>query len=268
MAPYLTHLVVGERVWFSLDGRRPTQQDYGTFLFGCLAPDMDKLCDGLEQATTHFVAKDSAGDWVWRRSQRFLDRQTDFLRVPYPELSAGEQAFVLGYLCHVATDETTGRLARVLRRHFSATGGSMPSVDAIATAMDPRFWVMVADSRGVLAALETATIPSQILAFAPPECLKAMYRSIVPQVQEGGGLEPFLRTIRRQRQWMRHGRVSDAADDPELEAELSAFRRHIEANMPAAERLVEDLQLESFVEQAASYSLERLRLLLVEKEEQ
>jgi hypothetical protein len=38
--------------------------------------------------------------------------------------------------------------------------------------------------------------------------------------------------------------------------------------MPAAERLANDLQLESFVKQAVSHSLERLRLLLAEKEEQ
>ena len=75
MAPFLTHLVVGERVWTALDGVQSGADNYGTFLFGCLAPDVDKFCHGLEQSTTHFVAKDEAGTWAWQRSQRFLEEQ-------------------------------------------------------------------------------------------------------------------------------------------------------------------------------------------------
>ncbi len=55
MAPSLTHLVAGARVWAKLDGAITEAHDgaeaYGTFLFGCLAPDVDKLTPDLEQAT-------------------------------------------------------------------------------------------------------------------------------------------------------------------------------------------------------------------------
>jgi hypothetical protein len=88
VAAFLTHLVVGERVWAQLDGRRPqawaslwctpagerversgepssdgwrsSEEDYGS-LFGCLAPDVDKLCAGLEQGVTHFLPMDESG---------------------------------------------------------------------------------------------------------------------------------------------------------------------------------------------------------------
>jgi len=132
VAPFLTHLMVGERVWANLDGhlwsadQAPPDDGYGIFLFGCLAPDVDKFCEGLEQATTHFVAKDRGFSWVDRRTRRFLECPADFLRVPFADLAPAEQAFVLGYLCHVATDEATGRLARRMTEHLHAAGRPWP----------------------------------------------------------------------------------------------------------------------------------------------
>ena len=268
MAPFLTHLVVGERVWKRLGGKCPAPDNYGDFLFGCLAPDVDKLCEGLEQGTTHFVAKDSDNNYVWQRSQRFLDNQRSFLRAPFDALEADEQAFVLGYLCHVATDEITGRLALGIRDEISEGGGTLPRVDAILSVMDPRFWAMALDPQGVVKALEAATSPDGTLVFAPQGCLGAMHKIVVPQVREGGGMVPFLNMMRRQRQWMRHGQVSDVADDSELEAELAAYRRQIEADLPASEQLVASMELEPFVDEAVSHSLQRIDALLTEERSQ
>jgi len=60
VAPFPTHLMVGEQVWAALGehGLWAGPDDYGTFLLGCLAPGVDKFCAGLGQATTHFVAKE------------------------------------------------------------------------------------------------------------------------------------------------------------------------------------------------------------------
>ena len=265
MAPFLTHLVIGERVWKALDSQRPAQESYGTFLFGCLAPDVDKLCDGLEQETTHFVGKDEAGTYAWRRSQHFLDNQTVYLRAPFGALEAGEQALVLGYLCHVATDETTARASMDLQGQLAEAGTPLPSVDAILTTMDPRFWAMVTDPEGIVTALEGVVIPEGTFTFAPQDCLTAMHRIVVPQVREGGGLGPYLNMMRRQRQWVRHGQVSDSTNDPALEAELVAYRRQIQADLPASERLVTTMKLELFVEAAVRNSLARLHTLLAEE---
>jgi hypothetical protein len=262
MAPFLTHLLIAERVWNALGRQRPAPEHYGTFLFGCLAPDVDKLCDGVEQGTTHFVGKDEAGMYAWRRSQHFLEHQAGFLRAPFQTLEASEQSFVLGYLCHVATDESTARFAMDVRSQVATADRSLPNTDAVLTAMDPRFWAMVTDPEGVVAALEAVVIPEGIFTFVPQECLAAMHQVVVPQVREGGGLGPYLSMIRRQRQWLRHGLVSDASDDPELEAELAAYRRQIEIDLPASEQLVEQVALETFADRAVDHSRQCLHVLL------
>jgi hypothetical protein len=262
MAAFLTHLVVGERVWNGLDEQQPSADGYGTFLFGCLAPDVDKLCDGLKQGTTHFVAKGEDNGHVWQRSQRFLHRQTDFVRAPFQVLQADEQAFVLGYLCHVATDEITGRLALEIRAQIATAGGTLPHVDAILSVMEPHFWAMASDPVGLVAAFEAAQIPEHTLLFAPYECLAAMHQIVLPQVHEGGGMEPYLNTVRRQRRWMQSGRVSNATDDAELEAALSVHRRQMESDLPASRQLVETMDLESFVDEAVRHSLNRIDALL------
>ncbi|NIV33784.1 MAG: hypothetical protein GWN58_31355 [Anaerolineae bacterium] len=262
MAPFLTHLVVGERVWAALDGKRPAADHLGTFLFGCLAPDVDKFCHGLEQGTTHFVAKDEAGTYVWLRSQRFLEGQDDFLRAPFHALEAAEQAFVIGYLCHIATDEITARSAQAIRSQSSGSRETLPNVDAILTTMDPRFWAMTRDSAGLVQALNRASIPDRAFVFTEGHCLRAMYKVVVPQIVEGGGLEPFMQMLRRQWQWTRHGRLSDETDDPQIEADLAAFRRRIEADLPTSERMVAELDLEFFLQEASRHSLQRIDALL------
>jgi hypothetical protein len=262
MAPFLTHLAVGERVWAALDGEQPAADNYGTFLFGCLAPDVDKFCHGLEQSMTHFVAKDEAGTWAWQRSQRFLDEQTAYLRLPFHALDAVEQVFVMGYLCHIATDEITGRIAQTIKADHAGSGARLPHVDAILTAMDPRFWTMACEPGSLIDALNEASIPDRAFVFTRLDCLRAIYESVVPQVTEGGGLMPCVHMVRRQWQWMRNGQVSDAPDDPELESDLAAFRRRIEADLPTSERLVDRLDLELFMQEACRHSTERIHTLL------
>ena len=226
---------------------------------------MDKFCHGLEQSTKHFGEKDEAGTWAWLRSQRFLDEQAAFLRAPFRTLEAIEQAFVMGYLCHIATDEITGRNARDLQSQL-ANAAPLPHVDAILTAMDPRFWALAQDSAGMVNALSQvsnqALIPDRALVFTERDCLWAMHQTVVPQVAEDGGLVPCVNMVRRQWQWMRNGKVSDEPDDLQLEADLAAFRRQLEADLPASERLVDNLDLERFLQEAERHSMQRIRALM------
>lgn len=268
MAPFLTHLAVGERVWDRLGEHSPTGDAYGTFLFGCLAPDVDKLCDGLEQGTTHFVSKEEGPSYMWQRTERFLAHQTDFLRAPFRALDAREQAFVMGYVCHVATDESTARLALSWMEQVAAKGKPVPQVDALLTTLDPCYWAMAHAPERVVTALEDAEIPNDTLTFAPEECLQAMYQIILPQVKEGGGLEPYLRMVRRQWQWTRHGQVSDATDDPDLEAELATYRRRIEADLPSSERWIEAMDLGLFMSEAVDYSVQQIQALVAKERNQ
>ena len=112
--------------------------------------------------------------------------------------------------------------------------------------------------------LNRASIPDHAFVFTERDCLQAMYQAVVPQVAEGGGLLPCVNMVRRQWQWMRHGRVSDAPDDPQLESDLAAFRRQIQADLPTSERLVEKLDLEFFLQEAHRHSLQRIHTLLSE----
>jgi hypothetical protein len=269
MAPFLTHLMVGERVWAATSPRPAaaelSRDGYGTFLFGCLAPDVDKFCDGLAQGLTHFVAKDDGFAWVDRRTRRFLDRPTAFLRAPFGDLAPAEQTFVLGYLCHVATDEATGRFAQRAVGHLEAAGRSWPHVDALLTVIDPRLWAMARDPEGVLAALAKAQIPSGTFPFAPHDCLEALHQVVLPQVQEGGGFLPYLRMVRRHWQWCRHGRVSDAEDDPDLESDLAVHRLRVEADLAVSERLVDELGLTSFAQEAIGHSYRCIEALLAQE---
>ena len=86
---------------------------YGRFCFGCVAPDVDKLSDTLTQKDTHFF--DRTGDYDLMASHRtaaFLAQQKEFLCCPFDRLSPDQQAFVLGYLCHLAVDEVSKHLWR------------------------------------------------------------------------------------------------------------------------------------------------------------
>ena len=270
MAPFLSHLMVGERVWAGLtppvDGGA-SSDGYGIFLFGCLAPDVDKFCEGLEQGTTHFVAKDAGFDWVKRRTRRFLERPGDYLRAPLADLMPYERAFVLGYLCHVATDEATGRFAQRMVTHLEATGRSWPHVDALLTVIDPRLWAMARDPGKVLSALAQARIPNGTFPFAPLECLEALRQAVIPQVRDGGGLLPYLGMVRRHWQWRRHGHISDAQDDPQLERDLKAHRRRVEANLAACEQLVDELGVTLFAQEAIGHSRRCIKALLAREKQ-
>jgi hypothetical protein len=273
MAAFLTHLVVGERVWARLVDGGPgsgngwilRDEEYGTFLFGCLAPDVDKICPGLDQGTTHFLPKDEEHHHLWHRSESFLERRSDFLRAPYRRLAPKEQAFVLGYLCHIATDEITARAALLVRAYHSAVGTPLPHVDAVLTALESRFWRMAADSQQVAIALEGASIPEDALPIVPVVCWSAWQQIVLPQVREGAGLMPYLNTVRRQWQWVRQGRITGQADDPELEADLVVYRRQIENDLPASEKLADEMELELFVEEAVRHSQRRIEVLLAEE---
>ncbi|MBN1657975.1 MAG: zinc dependent phospholipase C family protein [Anaerolineae bacterium] len=271
MAPFLTHLMIGEHVWAELEEYGPPGNGWhaaahgGAFLLGCLAPDVDKFCEGLEQSTTHFVAKDRNFAWVSERTRRFLDGPADLMRAPYGDLVPAEQAFVLGYLCHVATDEATGRFAQRMFNDLTATGKTFPNVDAFLTVIDPRLWAMTLDPGWVVTALERASVPNGPFPFIPADCLEALRQGVLPQVRAGGGFLPYLGMVRRHWQWCRHGRVSDAPDDPDLERDLEAHRRRVEVDLGACERLADDLDLVSLARDARAHSRQCIQALLAQE---
>jgi len=118
MAPFNVHFLIAERIWPAVKTMTTwpesgTKTLYGQFCFGCVAPDVDKLSGTLTQKDTHFY--DRSGDYelmASHRSAAFLARQADFLRGPFTSLGPEQQAFGLGYLCHLAVDEVSKHLWR------------------------------------------------------------------------------------------------------------------------------------------------------------
>jgi hypothetical protein len=224
---------------------------------------VDKFCQGLEQATTHMMAKDPAGTYVWRRSRLFLEQRANLLRAPFRTLEAREQVFVMGYLCHLATDEITARRAGAKNRELIAAGGSMPNIDALLTALDAKVWTTASDPAGLTAALTAARFPDGTFVYVPLECLAAMHRIILPQIRAGGGLDPVLDMMRGQRLWLRFGDSKATAGDlTALEAELQAYRREIAADMPAAEIWAGEFEVEQYITEASDHSLQRIGEIL------
>jgi hypothetical protein len=113
MAPFNTHFLVAEKIWPTIRARVTwpaiySQNCYGQFCFGAIAPDVDKLSPPLTQKDTHFF--DRSGDWplmASHRSAAFIQQQAEFLARPFLQLPPEAQAFALGYLCHLCLDEVS-----------------------------------------------------------------------------------------------------------------------------------------------------------------
>jgi hypothetical protein len=108
MAPILTHLVVGERIFPQIAAPLPTPEAHGAFLLGCILVDVNSFEPAIARRVTHFIGpKDQVGRRSFTDSSRnFIQQQARLLRRPWQALTAAEQAFVAGYLCHLAADES------------------------------------------------------------------------------------------------------------------------------------------------------------------
>jgi hypothetical protein len=154
MAPLNTHLLIAERLWPVVPG--PWQPYFGQFCFGCVVPDIDKLSPVLTQKSTHFFdPTDEEGLMFTHRSVTFIQQQAEFLRAPFAGLTPPEQAFALGYLCHLAVDEVSRALwDPAAYQRFREIGVS--SLVAVST-LDEIIWPYFRDYQGICRALYTVT---------------------------------------------------------------------------------------------------------------
>ena len=123
MADMITHLVVGEHVF--RDSGRFGPEHLGPFLLGCVLVDVH-FCDrAVERSMMHFSGGNDSGrpDAYDRSCGNFLQRLDGLLEEPFLDLPEAEQAFVAGYLCHLAGDEA------FLRAHW-----------ALVHERGPRWW--------------------------------------------------------------------------------------------------------------------------------
>jgi hypothetical protein len=162
MAPFTTHLVIGERVFPQLQQLKQTQASYGTFLLGCLVVDTQSFSK-VDRRVTHFADRMTAdGPYAYDQScANFLRQLKDLLVRPWVELTDDEQAFAAGYFCHLAVDQNWKEFdVRTLNKSGLFLWADEPVHGSLkAVVFDILSKELYLDHPGVIFALEQVTIP-------------------------------------------------------------------------------------------------------------
>jgi hypothetical protein len=256
MAPLITHLWIAEQTWPLL--AEQWGAFYGDFLFGNLAVDVDKFCPELEQETTHLVAKDETDAWLTQRSRRFIDRQAKVLRAPFSALEPTEQAFVLGYVLHLAADEATTSRFEAFRAAHEGYPEEFASNETIAVVIDQTAAGLLRDRDGILTALGNSRVPKGLVAFIPDRCLEAMRWIVFPLIQEGGGIGAYIKLVRRNSLWHRHRQISEEPVDEDLEEKLVPYRQKLLDSKVEASTVARQLDIEAVVSASIDHCQARL----------
>jgi hypothetical protein len=206
MAPLITHLVIGERVFAHLTQFQPV--DYGAFLLGCALVDVHAFSK-VDRCTTHFagrLVKDGA-DAFDKSCVNFLGQLDVLLVRPWSELTRAEWAFVAGYLCHLAADENW----KQFDWHLLHTQGIywwtdspapegtqlMPApADVLLTAFEVLSNELYIDFSTVASALNNASVPD-VLTHVPHAVFQATWEIAQAHVMNGGSLESYLEMLGR-----------------------------------------------------------------------
>jgi len=197
MAPLITHLVVGERVFAQLQQFDPAA--YGTFLLGCVLVDVNGF-SGIDRRVTHFVGRlHEDGEDAFRKScDNFLEQLDTLLIRPWRELEQREQTFVAGYLCHLAVDEVWKRLGQdvMLALGINSLADTPVPGEVFMTAFDVLSSEMYIDFTSVASELDAASVPN-VLTHVPYAIFQNMWRIVKPHVRNGRTAESYFEMIKR-----------------------------------------------------------------------
>lgn len=244
MAPFNAHFLIAEKIWPELQAETGAAH-YGQFCFGCVAPDVDKASASLTQRDTHFY--DRTTDYELMASARtaaFLARQREFLCCPFSQLSAAGQAFVLGYLCHLAVDEVSKHLWR--RKTWQNFTGVRPT--AAFAALDEAVWPHI-ESYGAIRAALHSIAPLDVLPLIPLSDLQQML----------AGVQAFADARSAEQEYLALVDLFDAdRSPPERDAGLSRLREEIDL----ARGQVHYFELERLVAASLAHSRRRIADLL------
>ena len=225
MAPLTTHLVIGERVFAQLP--QFEEADYGTFLLGCVVPDVHFFGD-VDRRTTHFAERlqDEGVDAFHRSCANFLGQLDDLLIRPWDRLTSAEQAFVAGHLCHLAADEDW----KLVDWNMLHTQGLLIWTDlpvpagVIVTAFDVLSSEFYSDFPSVASALSEVSVPD-VLAHVSRSVFQAMWDIAQVHVLNGSTFASNLETLARL------GLTT---------AELQAERHELEAHWERATEVIQE----------------------------
>jgi len=243
MAPIVMHAVIGERVYPQIQQLAQTQA-YGAFLLGCALVDVNAFSD-LDRRQTHFVGRPHEdGEAAFSEgSIAFLSQLDALLQRPWDRLSPGEQAFVAGYLCHLAADEAWKDVTWRMLWAMGITSADQFPIPAgvLLTAYSILSVEHYRDGTAVAAALQQATVPD-VLTHVPHEALVGMWHAIKPHVLDGHTVAAYLGMLERK------GTPA---------AEVAERKRQHEVYMDEAIALVKELtDVETIIQATVGRSLE------------
>jgi hypothetical protein len=197
MAPLNTHLIVGERVFAQL--RQFDSTSCGAFLLGCVLVDVHGFSK-IDRRVTHFVGRlnEDGKDAFQKSCDNFLKRLATLLIHPWHELEQQEQAFVTGYLCHLATDEVSKQMTYEMMQKLDITsltnlpvpGGILLSAFASLTSE------MYGDFASIASALHAVEVP-QVLLHVPHENFQAMWDIAQDWLANGCPYELYIEMLKR-----------------------------------------------------------------------
>jgi hypothetical protein len=196
MAPPICHLIVGERVFAQLPQLNPT--NYAGFLLGCVLVDVHAFSD-IDRRATHFADRlvRDGPNALDRSCANFLSQLDSLLVCPWNELTSAEQAFIAGYLCHLAADEdwkefdwntlhTTGM--------YLWTDLPVPG-RVIVTTFDVLSSELYTDFSALISALSNVSVPD-VLTHVPHWVFQTMWDVVKPHIMDGSIFELHIEMTR------------------------------------------------------------------------
>lgn len=194
MSAHSMHLVIGERVFPQIHKLEPTSPAYGAFLLGCVLADVNLFSD-LDYRQTHFTEGmyGQGEDAFGKSCSNFLSQLDTLLIRPWSELPGREQAFVAGWLCHLATDESWKEFCwRSLRTLGIASWSDLPVPGGVLmTAYHVLSAELFADFPAVVSALEDAAIPN-VLSHVSHDALARTWAIARPHALYGRTPESYF----------------------------------------------------------------------------
>lgn len=198
MAASITHLVVGERVFKQATHLIPTAAVYGCFLTGCVLVDVHVFHD-IDRRKTHFVGRFEEGKDAYSKScSNFLDQLDTLLNHPWNDMTRAEQAFVMGYLCHLAADECWKELGcHVFEKLGITSWVDLPvPFDVLLTAFDFLSRRVLIDPATAFTALQNSPIPD-VFRHVPHETWLHQWNLIQEYVGSDGTPWAYIKMLER-----------------------------------------------------------------------
>jgi hypothetical protein len=249
MAASITHLIVGERVFGQASGFDLSLATYGSFLAGCTIVDVHAFHD-IDRRLTHFVGRmDTDGEDAYRKScTNFLQELDTILKSRWNTLSQTRQAFVAGYLCHLAVDECWKELGWRWYQKLNITSWKDFPVhpDVMLTAFDFLSRKQLMDQAMTFAALETVRIPD-VFCHVPYEIFCHQWNVIQPYLKSDGTFESYVSMLKSANQ------MSEKIQT-EIERRFRLWENAIELIQDAGGEL-------PFIQGAAAHSVEMIRVM-------